>query len=119
MRDDLQMATKVLESRMDLIDGCIPALLDSKSIAIAKKERKGFAIAIAALRDAIARLPDPDTGLVNCGCGGTNHAHYYVNSPGWWGIKCNKCGLAVNGYETREEAVRAANIALGYKGASK
>ena len=78
---------------------------------------------IAALRGPI---PDPDTGLMPCGCGGVP---VVVNEPGSWGyyperwhIRCcedpwkrERCGMRTSSVETKEEAKRIWNTAMGWR----
>jgi hypothetical protein len=95
-------------------------------------------------------VPDPETGLVPCGCGKPlklfshsgeyNERHHARNPetnildkpstwetpPSWW-VECTGCPLLIGAYysdlydcivgnfESPEEAIKAANRAMGYK----
>lgn len=59
--------------------------------------------------------PDPDTGLVPCGCGGRAmliglQAYSYV---------CIHCGTSTRNYEKEEHAKTAWNTAMGQKGGAE
>jgi hypothetical protein len=66
--------------------------------------------------------PDPDTGLVACGCGGKA-----VCEPYWfperdddeWHCFCNECGVMTMRTETSEGAREEWNTAMGYTAPSR
>ena len=49
---------------------------------------------------------------VKCGCGGT--VEYLDDGDGWW-LRCLKCGILTDVYDTEEEAINAWNTAMGRK----
>jgi hypothetical protein len=86
--------------------------------------RDAIRIAIAALRGPV---PDPETGLVPCGCGGTPeyiHSVPLING-GTFGVRCFRCdamiGLVadesslVGDYVKKNYAKSAWNTMRGYK----
>lgn len=70
-----------------------------------------------ALRKAIAALrgpvPDPETGLVPCGCGG--EATVCDEYEFMWAYKCNLCDIRTGGFTELADARDAWNGAMGYK----
>ena len=56
--------------------------------------------------------PDPDTGLVPCGCGGK--AKITEQSLNWL-IKCVECGIQLEVYGGRGGAVWSWNRAMGWE----
>jgi hypothetical protein len=95
---------------------------------IAEKIQTAMDEAIAALRGP---QPDPITGLVPCGCGGKAviHDHQNYGEPGmnyWVGCDNQKCDCTVGMYldetgrfEKKEDAIKAWNTAMGYKGGAE
>ena len=83
---------------------------------------------IAALRGP---QPDPDTGLVPCGCGGSAAYHISYDGKAWSTtvkVACNKCLINVAFsalYELRgeealaDDAKNAWNTAMGWKGGAE
>ena len=65
-------------------------------------------MAIAALE---AKIPDPETGLVPCGCGGKLKLHKIRSFM----VYCQKCPWCIGDFDTKEEAVKTANTAMGYR----
>ena len=68
------------------------------------------------LDNIIDMTPDPDTGLVKCGCGGK--AVYEEFFDGFFNIDrvtCETCGIKVDTAEARQ-AKSAWNTAMGWKG---
>ena len=57
--------------------------------------------------------PDPDTGLMPCGCGGK--AKITEQSLNWL-IKCVECGIQLEVYGGRGGAVWSWNRAMGWEG---
>lgn len=73
--------------------------------------------AIAALRGP---QPDPDTGLVPCGCGGQGlfegaYLDEEVPSSYRGCLSCAECGMSTAEYEYEQEAMRAWNTAMGWR----
>ena len=59
-------------------------------------------------------VPDPEAGLVDCGCGGK--AEYYEHPfESWLVVECIECGANTSYKETKEQARDAWNWAMGYK----
>lgn len=58
---------------------------------------------------------DTDTGLVNCGCGGTPIAEdwEWEGDTGLWECWCNKCRLRTGFYSSQQKAMAAWNRAMG------
>jgi len=85
---------------------------------------EAFEVADAALRGP---RPDPDTGLVPCGCGtpmllmGDDETQYWVecgdsvHCPHFIGQAYDGAGI----YQTPEEAIKAARVAMGWKGGAE
>lgn len=80
-------------------------------------------MAIAALREKQQRQPDPDTGLVPCGCGGKAILFHQpdIEGPGSdgdrWAVFCEKtCGMATADMTSPEYAVETWNTGMGWKG---
>lgn len=74
-----------------------------------------------AYMNLILSHPDPETGIVPCGCGGK--LHVTIGTPGegipvvCW-VSCNSCFTSSRCYGTKEEAIAAWNTAMGYKEAA-
>ncbi len=64
-----------------------------------------------------APAPDPDTGLVPCGCGGKVEVAFY---PGWHGVPdmyqvdCFNCHVGTRPCQTAEQAKASWNTAMGF-----
>ena len=103
--------------------------------AWAKWALEAFDMAIAALREKQQRQPDPDTGLVPCGCGGkakiwlsdlTRLPHlitdYDVGCTDLitdYEVGCAECAMTTGWVRGRQEnAVKVWNTAMGYQEAS-
>jgi hypothetical protein len=87
------------------------------------KEEEALSEAIIALRGPV---PDPETGLVRCcGCGGIpslirddENGHQVIC---WYGAVPNAypargCGIRTSSEFTKEDAIKAWNAGMGYKG---
>ena len=65
--------------------------------------------------------PDPDTGLVRCGCGGK--AKLVVQIESNYFVRCEKCGFrsgVLVGWEpAKTDTIKAWNTAMGYKEADE
>ena len=85
-----------------------------------------FRVAIKALRGP---QPDPDTGLVPCGCGGvlelrarpipwpeTYQKGMVTNTKMQYWVFCRKCHWSTMDYLSKELAVQHANRAMGFRG---
>ena len=89
---------------------------------ITAEDIEAFNMAIAALRGP---EPDPDTGLVPCGCGGVTeqtdfHDGFFPHSK----VECLECGIEIMRAgniiaEAHDEAKMAWNTAMGWKGGSE
>jgi hypothetical protein len=72
---------------------------------------------IAALRGP---EPDPDTGLVPCGCGGKANLYHndYIygdHQEGCWAVFCsNTCGIETSDLTSEKAAKETWNTAMGY-----
>lgn len=74
-------------------------------------------IAIAVLRGPV---PDPETGLVPCGCGGKVETHeLFGEYSGTYMTDCKKCATGTTQYNTKKEAQDAWNTAMGWKGGAE
>ena len=71
---------------------------------------------IAALRGP---QPDPDTGLVPCGCGGKAGFHYSVIVDNDCYVECGICGEHTKVAPSEEKARDAWNTAMGWKGGAE
>lgn len=81
-----------------------------------------------ALRMGAAALrgpqPDPKTGLVPCGCGGQavfegSFLDEEVPSSYRVSLSCVECGISTIAYEYEQEAMKAWNTAMGWKGGAE
>ena len=94
----------------------------------AQKDLDAIDWAIATIQSKIARpQPDPDTGLVPCGCGGKPHI---INSSGYSRrlyVECGRCDImlgveatgdcALQGiYRYDDQIIKDWNRAMGWKG---
>lgn len=71
-------------------------------------------MAIAALR---APVPDPETGLVPCGCGGRAYmADWSLFRGHLYSVHCLDCNTQTDHCESQKEAKARWNTAMGYKG---
>ena len=59
--------------------------------------------------------PDPDTGLVLCGCGGKAEICGSSGDDESYSLECWECGTSSGCYDTKKEAKAAWNRAMGYK----
>jgi hypothetical protein len=74
---------------------------------------KTLTCAIAALRGPV---PDPETGLVPCGCGGKAGFHYSVMMrDNDCYVECGICGGHTKVVLSEDKARDAWNTAMGYK----
>ena len=65
--------------------------------------------------------PDPDTRLMPCGCGGKavfegSFLDEEVPSSYRVSLSCIECGISTIAYEYEQEATKAWNTAMGWKG---
>ena len=67
-----------------------------------------------------APQPDPDTGLVPCGCGGRPYIEqdddYYM---GGWSVDCPECEMWVPCFKDKDTLVKTWNTAMGWKGGAE
>lgn len=71
-----------------------------------REARNSATAALSALRDALQRQPDPDTGLVPCGCGGKAHI---INSSGYSRrlyVECDRCAIMLGVEATGDGALQ-------------
>ena len=102
----------------DMIFGTYP----DDDITIEKIEMEAVRFAIAALRGP---QPDPDTGLVRCGCGGkakiwpsdpTQFTHVITD----YEVGCTECAMTTGWVRGKQDnAMKVWNTAMGWKGGSK
>lgn len=83
-----------------------------------KRNDAAVSMAIAALRGPI---PDPVTGLVNCGCGGKAKLHVWQSNGGNISVTCPNCTMQITGIGDDEVTERIIqnmrdlwNRAMGY-----
>ena len=87
-----------------------------------KRNDEAMSMAIAALKPP---TPDPDTGLVPCGCGGkakiwpsdpTQFTHVITD----YEVGCTECAMTTGWVRGKQEnAMKVWNTAMGWKGGSK
>jgi len=77
-----------------------------------KRFRDAMHMAAAALRGP---EPDPETGLVPCGCGGKAEICGSSGDDESYSLECWECGTSSRCYDTKKEAKAAWNRAMGYK----
>ena len=61
------------------------------------------------------KQPDPDTGLMPCGCGGKAEICGSSGDDESYSLECRECGTSSRCYDTKKEAKAAWNRAMGYK----
>lgn len=74
-----------------------------------------YADDIAEALESLTR-PDPDTGLIPCGCGGKADCNdtgimSKDGKPLWW-VECTGCGISTYGHQQKDEAKAAWNQAM-------
>lgn len=69
-------------------------------------------MAIAALRGP---QPDPDTGLVPCGCGGRAFVYCPVDMTDVFVIRCEKCRVGITFAMDLPRAKKEWNTAMGWR----
>ena len=79
---------------------------------------------VAALNQLRPASPDPATGLVPCGCGGQavfegSFLDEEVPSSYRVSLSCVECGISTIAYEYEQEAMKAWNTAMGWKGGAE
>jgi hypothetical protein len=82
---------------------------------------KTLTCAITALRGPIF---DPETGRVPCGCGGKavfEGSFLDEEVPSSYGVSlsCIECGISTIAYKYEQEAMKAWNTAMGWKGGAE
>jgi hypothetical protein len=86
-----------------------------------KRFRDVMHMAADALRGPV---PDPETGLVRCGCGGVAKLYHYdvddafrdAFPDDYWVVFCDDCGIETGTEPTEEQAKTVWNRAMGYRG---
>lgn len=64
--------------------------------------------------------PDPETGLVPCGCGGKAETHeLFGEYRGTYMTDCKECATGTTQYNTEKESQDAWNTAMGHKGGAE
>ena len=65
------------------------------------------------------QTPDPLTGLVRCGCGGKAKCLHYLTPDGDYAVKCGKCKIMTDWFNSPEDAIKAFNTAMVYRGGAE
>ena len=84
-----------------------------------QKTTEAFDVAIAALHGP---EPDPETGLVPCGCGERVSIAFYpawAGKPDLYQVDCFSCHVGTRPCQTAEQAKAAWNTAMGHKGGAE
>lgn len=102
---------------------------NDSSVYLWPDQRQELLASIALLRGP---QPDPDTGLVPCGCGGvlelrarpipwpeTYQKGMVTNTKMQYWVFCRKCHWSTMDYLSKELAVQHANRAMGYREAEE
>ena len=74
------------------------------------RQREAADIVVTALRGP---EPDPDTGLVRCGCGGKADLYTHAGIDGVYSIKCEKCRVMIPYAVDMDKAINEWNTAMG------
>lgn len=70
--------------------------------------------------ETILPTPDPDTGLMPCGCGGKAETHeLFGHYSGTYMTDCKECATGTTQYNTGKESQDAWNTAMGWKGGAE
>ena len=90
------------------------------------KEQEAYDLGYLNGKEAALRGPDPDTGLVPCGCGGKAILFHQpdIEGPGSDGdrraVFCEKtCGMGTSDMTSPEYAVETWNTGMGWKGGTE
>ena len=90
------------------------------------KEQEAYDLGYLNGKEAALRRPDPDTGLVPCGCGGKAILFHQpdIEGPGSdgdrWAVFCEKtCGMGTSDTTSPEHAVEIWNTGMGWKGGAE
>ena len=91
------------------------------------KEQEAYDLGYLNGKEAALRGPDPDTGLLPCGCGGVAEELFDGFSFDGDGMECNdylvkckKCGMQTQVIQTWNEKARDIwNTAMGWKGGAE
>ena len=67
----------------------------------------------------ITPQPDPDTGLVPCGCGGRARLYELDDDFYLVRVECSQCYVATRATYNEERATHDWNRAMGWKGGAK
>ena len=84
-------------------------------VPIGTESRKAIDTAISALRDP---QPDPETGLVRCGCGIALTLDHNI-TMNEYRVVCYGCGWRTTFRVDKEKVIKIANIAMGYREAGE
>lgn len=89
-------------------------------ITINRETQRNLAEALPLAIEAISRLlTDPITGLVPCGCGGKAKCLHYLTPDGDYAVKCGKCKIMTDWFNSPEDAIKAFNTAMVYRGGAE
>ena len=75
------------------------------------ERQEALRIGVAALRSP---TPDPETGLVPCGCGGKAQCCGNSGDYDSYSFECIKCETGTLSFNTKEDAKNAWNRAMGW-----
>ena len=130
------------DNAAEVLGNMLSDIADNKLYGIKRDEINAILRSIVVLRDYDSKpaqpeqvspttQPDPDTGLVPCGCGGSAAYHISYDGKAWSTtvkVACNKCLINVAFsalYELRgeealaDDAKNAWNTAMGWKGGAE
>lgn len=115
MRNELQEAVEYLENQLELVRRYTEGYPDKDNYtALADIYTTALDTTLSALRDALQRQPDPDTGLVPCGCGG-KAVEVGCKNASEWTYECNACGVKTKSQPNNAWAKQDWNTAMGWK----
>lgn len=104
----------------DILDDCPEVYsrierLDGETM----EEYRPFTEFIGALYDAVNVLrgpvPDPETGLVPCGCPDSKVQAHSLYRGDFWIACCDGCGIGLTTQQGKKKAVEMWNIAHGWR----
>lgn len=120
MRNKLQVAVdRLAENLRDAEETINDRTAYSMVQDEARKNIPAFNTALAALRDALQRQPDPETGLMPCGCGGravfdSAYGDDEVESSYTAEVYCELCEIRTPIFRENADVKAAWNRAMGY-----
>jgi len=106
-----KQAAEVIEMTLNEIASQIPGagMLDNDTAEGLRQTITAFNMAHAALRGPV---PDPETGLAPCGCGGKAEP---IQAVYGFRVVCKNCFNATDNYFHQDNADKAWNTAHGYR----